>query len=61
MTSADRSIRTGPMHNFSPHTEQEETAQVTAGYSLWILGNQGTTAEQDGAYLKACTLLPQNQ
>ena len=49
------------MHNSSPHTEQEETAQVTAGYSLWILGNQGTTAEQDRAYLKACTLLPQNQ
>lgn len=61
MTSADTSIKTGPMHNSSPHTEEEGTAQETTGYSLWILGNQWTTAEQEGAYLKACTLLPQNQ
>lgn len=59
-SSADRSLRAGSMHSSSPHTEQEETAQESTGYSLWILGNQWTTAEQEGAYLKACTLLPQS-
>lgn len=49
------------MHNSSPHTKKEERAQEITEYGLWILGNQWTIAEQEEAYLKACTLLPQNQ